>query len=137
MIEPIIERTKSGLPCIWESGGGFRNTGIALVIADRNGYPKKPLFVRRGGHLANREHALFILNEGDIIIQVERRREDYEIRIYRFSSETLKEIARYYQGEWEGEEFKKYERAIYAAVDKSNCYHCREPHFILHGDIKC
>jgi hypothetical protein len=134
ILEPVVEKTKSGF-CIWESGGGFRNTGIAVIIADRDGYPKKPLFVRRGGHLANREHALFILDEGDIVIKVERKREEYEIRIYRFSSETekLKEIARYSQGEWEGE-WKRYEKAIYAAVDKSNCYHCREPHFLLHGD---
>jgi mRNA degradation ribonuclease J1/J2 len=133
ILEPVVEKTKSRLPCIWESGGGFRNTGIAVIVANKDGNPKKLLFVRRGGHLANREHALFILEEGDVVIQVERRREEYEIRVFRFTEEKLKEIMNYRQGEWEskeGEEWKKYEKAIYAAVDKSNCYHCREPHFM-------
>ena len=31
-----IEKTKKGYPACWESGGGYRNTGDAVIVAGKN-----------------------------------------------------------------------------------------------------
>lgn len=63
-----IEKTKKGFPCLWESGGGYINTGEATIIASPSGGPKKPVYIRNRGPLANGNHALIILGVGDYII---------------------------------------------------------------------
>ena len=78
-----IERTKKGYPALWEAGGGYTNTGEATIIASPSGCPKKPVYVRRRGHLANGQHALFILEKGDYIIKCNHHREDFNIYIYK------------------------------------------------------
>src|SRR5690554_4804549 len=60
-----IEKTRKGYPATWECGGGYTNTGEAIIIASQSGGPKKPIYIRRRGHLANDNHALFILELGD------------------------------------------------------------------------
>ena len=78
-----IERTKKGFPALWEAGGGYTNTGEATIIASPSGAPKKPVYVCRRGHLANREHALFIIEKGDYIIKCNHHRRDFNIYIYK------------------------------------------------------
>lgn len=68
-----IERTKKGYPAHWEQGGGYTNTGVATIIAGKNGQPKKPIYVRARGHLANGKHALIPLEIGDYIIRVHHK----------------------------------------------------------------
>jgi len=68
-----IEKTKKGYPALWEQGGGYTNTGEAQIIASSTGGPKKPVYIRRAGSLANGQHALIILekngfNEGSIFL---------------------------------------------------------------------
>ena len=63
-----VEFSKTGLPCMWESGGGATNTGGAKIICSANGLPKKAIYIPRGGHLSNGEHALIPVTIGDIII---------------------------------------------------------------------
>ncbi len=36
-----LEISRSGIPCLWESGGGYTNTGEAQIITDKQGYPKR------------------------------------------------------------------------------------------------
>ena len=76
-----IERTKKGLPALWECGGGYSNTGDATIIAGPKGEKKKPVYIRRRGELANRKHALFIIEPGDIIIRAKHHREDFSIEV--------------------------------------------------------
>lgn len=38
-----IEISKRGIPCIWESGGGWTRTGEATVIAGSHGESKNNL----------------------------------------------------------------------------------------------
>jgi hypothetical protein len=76
-----IERTKKGFPALWEQGGGYTNTGEAIVIASSSGDPKKPVYIRRAGQLANREHALIVIQPGDVIIRANHHREDFQIEI--------------------------------------------------------
>jgi len=135
-----IERTKKGFPCLWESGGGFTNTGEATIIAGKDGLPKKTLYVRRRGHLANEHHALVILEVGDYIIFANHHREDFEIEIFGvldFEEEkeetyaVTERINYFSRGEWDAELPAFLEAAVEAAMEKATCYHCREPHFIV------
>jgi len=146
-----IERTKRGHPALWECGGGYTNTGFAQIVANPDGSPKHPVYIRRRGTLANAEHALFIVQPGDLIIQAEHHREDFNINVYRITNITEEEaklelLANYSQNQWDNEEIEEAMEAVkqnnnhslyniaYAiliANEKATCYHCREPHFIV------
>lgn len=78
-----VERTKKGYPALWECGGGYTNTGKATIIASAEGKKKKPVYIRRRGHLACAEHALFVIEKGDYVIEANHHREDFEISIYK------------------------------------------------------
>ena len=134
-----IEKTKKGFPSFWESGGGYRNTGEATIIANKDGQPKKAVYVRSGGELANAHHALLILEKGDHIIKASHHREDFEIRVLRIiefkTEETtdyaiVEQINHFSEGEWDAELPVYLEDAIQAVQEKATCYHCRAPHYI-------
>ena len=134
-----IERTKKGYPAMWESGGGYTNTGEATIIANKDGQPKKAVYIRRRGHLANGEHALFILEVGDYIVEANHHR-DFGIGIFRMLGFEDKEeevyaiveqVNCFSRGEWDAELPASLEAAVKAAMEKATCYHCREPHFIV------
>jgi hypothetical protein len=145
-----IERTKKGYPALWEEGGGMTNTGFAQIVANPDGSPKHPVYIRRRGTLANTEHALFIVSKGDLVIKTDHHRKDFNTNVYRIANITEEEaelqlIASYQQGEWDNNEieeameavkqnkfhsFYDIAMAIITAEQKATCYHCREPHFI-------
>jgi len=134
-----IERTKKGLPAYWEAGGGFTNTGEATIIAGIEGQPKKAVYVRRMGRLANAPHALIILEVGDHIVEANHHRKDFEIQIFRITdfedseNETfafVERVNRFDKGEWDAELPAYLEAAVQAAMEKATCYHCREPHYV-------
>lgn len=107
-----IEKTKKGFPALWECGGGFTNTGEATIIAGKDGQPKKAIYVRRRGHLANSEHALIVLEVGDYIIKTNHHRKDFNIYIYKihsFKTERFYEKKDYFifKEEIDEEEFEK------------------------------
>jgi hypothetical protein len=54
---------------LWEAGGGLTNTGRATIIADKNGRPKHPIYVRGAGSLSCGEHALIPIEPGDYVIK--------------------------------------------------------------------
>jgi len=84
MLEEKIrcETTQKGFPALWESGGGYTNTGEAQIICASDGAPKKPIYIRRRGQLANKEHALFAIKDGDVVITANHHRDDFEIVVY-------------------------------------------------------
>lgn len=138
-----IEKSKKGLPCLWEAGGGFTNTGAAVIIAGKGGQPKKAIYIRQRGPLANEEHALIPIEVGDYIIFANHHRGDFEIEILKilnFEEEVKKKEVTYYavverinyfsMGEWDVELPASLETAVQAAMQKATCYHCREPHYI-------
>ncbi len=137
-----LEVTKKGHFGLWEWGGGFSNTGDATIIANADGSPKKAVFIKRKGHLANESHALVIVNVNDYIIDLFRRRDRYTIRIYVIEgfveSESgngmcviIQEVYRFQGNKWFPSELPSFlESAVEAGKKKSNCYHCREPHFV-------
>lgn len=134
-----IEKTKKGYPALWECGGGCRNTGEATIIASSSGGPKRPVYIRHRGSLANSNHALVVLEVGDYIIFANHHREDFEIKIHRvlnFEIEgedayaIVEQEFEFSMGEWDKEPPAHLERAVHTACYKATCYHCREPHFI-------
>ena len=135
-----IERTKKGLPALWEYGGGKTNTGNAQIVCNADGTAKKPVYIRRSGTLANSDHALFIISPGDLIIQADHHRKDFTIRVFRIAGirqdsdngdiAILEQINLYDMGEWDVEPPEYLLPAIEAAKEKATCYHCRNPHFI-------
>ena len=146
MTECVV-KTKKDYPALWEEGGGMSNTGHARIIADREGCRKKPVYIRTGGHLALGEHALFIIEEGDIVIDVRRHHDDYDITIkqirkIRNDGEKLvaemEILATFSEYEWDNDEIaKRYHDAINVAKEKSRCYHCRSPHYATdHPEFK-
>lgn len=135
-----IERTKKGFPALWECGGGYTNTGKATIIAGKDGQPKKAIYVRRRGHLANGEHALIPIAVGDYVICAGHHREDFNIYIYKilqFKTEKEEDVAiveltyEFSRGEWDKEPPAYLEQAVRTAMEKATCYHCREPHYCI------
>lgn len=78
--------SRSGIPCLWESGGGYTNTGEAQIITDGQGYPKRAIAVRSHGDLACKEHALIPIEVGDHVVTVDRHRKKVAVQVYRIES---------------------------------------------------
>ena len=147
-----IERTKKGLPALWESGGGYSNTGEATLIAGPNGEKKAPLYIRRRGPLACAHHALFVVREGDIVIESSHHRGDFSHQVYRIvairgDEAALELIAEFSHGKWDtGPLGQKLEAdlarmaagepptmelsiAVQMAEGKATDYHCRNVYY--------
>jgi len=128
-----IIKTKKGFPAMWESGGSYTNTGSARLVADKDGKAKIPIYFKTRGHLSCGEHALFILNKNDLIIDVDRWRNDYEIKILRFLGidkehelyGKFEVINSFDMGEWDEELSSFLEEVVKQAKRKSNMYHNR------------
>ena len=148
----FIERTKKGLPALWESGGGYSNTGEATIIAGPNGEKKAPLYIRRRGHLACAHHALFVVREGDIVIESSHHRGDFHHRVYRIvairaDDAEIELVAEFSSDQWDTGPLGKKLEADFArmeagepptmeltvAVDmaeaKATAYHCRNVYY--------
>jgi len=118
------EITKSGIPAMWEKGGGYTNTGSATIIADRNGYPKCAIFERTAGDLACKNHALIPVSVGDVIVSANQHRDRVAITVERITSIC--------EGAATTEPCTDpiCVEAIYSAIDKANDYHCRTAYYI-------
>lgn len=127
-----IHLSKRGLPCLWESGGAYNNTGESFLIADKNGMPKTAIYVRRSGQLACKEHALIPVVVGDITVEADHHRGDftisigYIIEINKQEKSCVCEIVNTFsEGEWDFPLEKKHEAVVDAAKRKAKSYHCR------------
>lgn len=76
-----ITRSKRGIPCLWENGGGYSNTGTAQIITDGQGYAKRAIYVRTHGDLACGDHALIPVQTGDHVVTVYRHRNKVSIEV--------------------------------------------------------
>ena len=131
-----VGRSKSGLPTITECGGGMSNTGYATVICGANGERIEPLWVPRG--YSNGDHAGFVAKVGMCIVEASHGRSREEVSVRKIkrigNKDNPDELFLELIGEWENNDGTipaEFEEARRAALVKSCCYHCREPHFIL------
>ena len=124
-----LERTKRGLPALWESGGGMSNSGSSTVIGGKYGEKLKPLYVRRSGSLSNSNHALFVVRKGSIVVMCSHHRGDFSITVSQVSDLTGDGVAEvlfhYSQGEWDKDLPEYLEDIVEAAKAKAQSYHCR------------
>ena len=148
-----IERTKKGFPALWECGGGYTNTGEATIIAGPNGEKKTPLYIRRRGPLACAHHALFVVREGDIVIESSHHRGDFHHQVYRIigiraDEAELELIAEFSRGKWDtsplGQQLEadlarmtageppimELSVAVQMAEGKATAYHCRSAYYV-------
>ena len=130
-----IEMSKRGLPCVWESGGGYSNTGHSTIISTAIGEAKKAIY--RPRCYCCGQHALIPVRINDLIINVSRHADEYDIYIYAITTidketkeATITLINKYDRGEWDSPLSEDLEPAVKAAKRKARCYHCREPHYI-------
>ena len=119
----FIERSRSGIPCGWEQGGGWSNTGNVLLIGDKNGERKKALFVRNTGQLACNKHALIPICIGDRVLVLDRHGREFVTHSY-----VITDIAENYASLKEVDYMNL--EMLTAAYEKSTDYHCRIPVYI-------
>jgi hypothetical protein len=60
-----LHRSRSGLACLWERGGGLTNTGDAQLVTSPTGKPKRAIHIRTHGELCCANHALIPVKVGD------------------------------------------------------------------------
>lgn len=120
-----IELSKKGIPCLWECGGGWSNTGEAQIICDRKGNPKKTIFERTRGDLACKEHALIPVKNGDHIIRVDRHRDSYKVTAF-VITKILDDVAECKRIRITSNLYD----AAEAAKQKTCIYHCRAAVYI-------
>lgn len=128
-----IELSGKGFPCMWECGGGKKNSGSATVIANPDGSPKIPIYFNKNVKLACLRHALFVVRIGDIVVCTEHIRKDHYTQILRIVSidenklrAELELLSEYITGEWSDDFFAdKYKEAVRACKNKSQSFHCK------------
>lgn len=130
-----VGRSKTGLPTITENGGGMTNTGYCTVICGANGEALKPLFVPRG--YSNGDHAIFIARPGMHLVDASCDRGGESVTVERINAigtendpdELVTETIYEYEN-GDGNIPAKFQSVVNAALEKANCYHCRESHYI-------
>ena len=133
-------RSKSGQPILTENGGGATNTGSATCIAGPNGEKVKPLLIPKG--YSQGDHAIFVAKAGIgmVVAEAEHSRRGESVSVRRIVTicadddperpnwvELSGPIYEWENGDGTGDE--TFYNVARAALDKSHCYHCREPHF--------
>lgn len=130
--------SKTGLPCLWESGGGDVNTGHALLITDEKGGKKTPIYIKTYGDIRNKEHALIPIQKGDNVVYLFRGRNYYYIEIREINEiDTKKKTAEYTvkhifkNDAWDAEIDECFKFPINAAKKKSNDIDCKTPYYVI------
>lgn len=140
-----IDTTKRGFAAMWESGGGMTSGGSATIITGRNGEPRRPVYMPRGGHLACGDHALITVHDGFYFVRAGvSRGSRSSASIWRIISTSVKDIDgekwqasaevelvnSFDKGEWDKPLDEKFAPAVEAAFRKAGCYHCRSAYYI-------
>ena len=119
-----LHRSRSGLACLWECGGGLTNTGRAQLVASPTGKPKRAIYIRTHGDLCNGDHALIPVRVGDCVVSVDRHRDRVAVQVECITAINGDTATLEHTDDlicWD---------VIRAAVEKSWDYHCRQPHYI-------
>ena len=127
--------SKYGLPTLAESGGKKDDSGYAVIIANKEGKKKSPIYIfNKGNNIINGEHALFVIKENDLRIEVTNFLNKFQIDIYKVESIDIKNkkvdlllIESYSNNDYLS---SNYYRAISVAINKSITVSCKEPFYI-------
>lgn len=127
-----ITKSGSGLPCLWESGGGLTSRGTAKVITRRDGRKPRAIYIPTRGSLACGDHALVPIHPGYAVVSMSTAHGavDYgKIEVIKEIVDNmaiLETVSEFRFGEWT-KEIPCLAAAIAAATEKANTYHCRVP----------
>lgn len=117
--------SKSGLPCLFESGGAYTKTSEAQIISDPTGKPKTPIYVFTTGDLCNKNHAVIPITIGDLVFRAKGNREATHVSVYKVTNLDLKnKVATLSLSDCDNID------PFLAVANKSWSYHCRVPHYI-------
>lgn len=123
-----------------ESGGGLTRTGSSQIVCGLTGKALKPYFRPQRGHLSNGDHAFFAVVGSVATVNAEQNSAHISIQSHRIQENggnvfhILKDVI------WEGlvsempDCYSGFSDAVQAAIDKANCYHCREAHYFDNGE---
>ena len=132
--------TKSGFVSLWEQGGSRRNTGEAIIVAKPDGTMPTAVYIPKGGHLFNGQHALIPVHPGYWVIKTSHYRQDFSHEIYEVvcgfvennvPKVELRKINEFSRGEWNVPVKIYFKAAIEAAEKKATDYHCRSAYFAV------
>lgn len=118
-----------------ESGGGMTNTGAAIINCDTIGQPLRGFKNQKSGAGKYSTGTLFCSGHY-ITVNIERHGDEIHIDVVKstvgFPTNTVETIWQY-NGHIDDRSYPAdieiYATAIKAAVEKSQCYHCRCLHF--------
>lgn len=138
----LLERTRSGRPAKFESGGATSSTvGSAVLVCGPHGEKMLPTYTRKAGPRANGEHGLFVVFPGALIVEAIRGITGCTISVFKIKEILEKEgkcealavkILECDGGVWDRVHLReRFADVIAAAKRKTNCYHCREVHYGL------
>lgn len=132
MAELEVETSRSGLPCLWECGGGWTSTGGSRIICDRFGNAKKAIYVPTNGVLCNGLHALIPVAVGDMVIDDDQHHGNHEISVWKIikiedGKATLQLLE--YTDTVRLDREQAYANAVTAAMEKASHYHCRSVYY--------
>ena len=142
-----LERTRSGRPAKFESGGASSQVlGRATIMCGPHGEKMLPTYIKKTGPRAVGNHALFVVFAGTLVVEVERVKDIFDVSVLKIKNIIEKEgkfeavavkILECNGGEWDKEHLRdRFADAIEAAKKKSGCYHCREVHYGLEMHVK-
>lgn len=118
-----------------ESGGSMTNTGAAIINCDSVGKPLRGFKIQKSGSGKFSTGTLFVTGNY-VSVNVARHGDEIHIDVTKSTVKIPKnEVVTCW--EYNGhivdisfpEDIHKYAFAIWAAVEKTNCYHCRCLHF--------
>ena len=126
-----ITKSGSGLPCLWESGGGLTSRGHSRVITNRSGGKPKAIYIATRGPLACGDHALVPIHPDYGVVTVSTSHgviDAGKIEVVKEIADgtaTLETVSEFILGEWT-KPVPSLDEAIAAAIKKASTHHCRE-----------
>lgn len=128
--------TKRGLTAVWESGGiNSHNNGEAVLVAHPDGAPKVPIFIKYHPDL-NGDHALFVVDRGDLVALAVRSGDDLAVGVYEitgFADDAVAVTARcrMLNNDWDRTPMPYLLPLIRAIKEKMECRNCGRAFFMI------
>jgi hypothetical protein len=118
--------SKHGLPTLAESGGGKKDIGYACIIANQSGNRKKAIYIFKNP-TPNGEHALFVIKQNDLVIEVSHVQKKFTIDVFRVKEIDIKkkEVVLLLL-ETSPSSNSIYSKPISMAIRKSQTLYCKE-----------
>lgn len=123
--------SRSGIPCLGESGGGLSNMGLSYIVCNQNYNRKKAIFVFTGGALACGTHAVIPVCVGDHFVECYRRHNECEVTVFVITSIKGNQATCQVESHATVTPDYKGNKAVEAAIAKSLDDHCRVPYYII------